>query len=195
MEYRTIRPAQFTSRMGAEPAEEVGELILDDVETRVLGSLVEKEATTPDYYPLTLNSLTSACNQKSSRDPVVSYSSDEVGAALTRLREKSLATEITSRDGGRVAHYRHLFLERLQLNRREAAVLFVLMLRGPQTVGEIRGRSARLFEFASLAEVEESLAVLAAEEPRPFVSRLELDTPITPAETTTRTRLQWDVSF
>jgi hypothetical protein len=172
MEYRTIRPAQFSAESRAEPGGSASELVLDEVEIRLLGSLVEKETTTPEYYPLTLNALTSACNQKSSRNPVVSHTSDEVGAALGTLREKGLATEITSREAGRVARYRHLFLERFQLNRREAAVLCVLMLRGPQTVGEIRGRSERLFEFSSLAEVEESLALLAAEESGPLVVKL-----------------------
>ena len=172
MDYRTIRPARFNQGAGAEPAIPASELLLDDVELRVVGSLVEKETTTPDYYPLTLNALVSACNQKSSRDPVVSYSSDEVSATLDALREKDLATEIRSSDGGRVARYRHLFLERFQLNRREAAVLCVLILRGHQTSGEIRGRSSRLYEFESLAEVEQSIALLSQEEPRPFVIKL-----------------------
>ena len=172
MDYRTIRPATFNQSAGAEPAIPASELVLDDREIRVVGSLVEKETTTPDYYPLTLNALVSACNQKSSRDPVVAYSADEVSATLDRLREKDLATEIRSSEGGRVSRYRHLFLERFQLNRREAAVLCVLMLRGPQTTGEIRGRSARLYEFESLSEVEESIALLSQEEPRPFVVKL-----------------------
>ena len=172
MDYRTIRPARFDQGAGTEPAIPASELLLDGIELRVVGSLVEKETTTPDYYPLTLNALVSACNQKSSRDPVVSYTSEEVSATLDRLREKDLATEIRSSDGGRVSRYRHLFLERFQLNRREAAVLCVLMLRGPQTTGEIRGRSSRLYEFESLAEVDQSIALLSREEPRPFVVKL-----------------------
>ena len=172
MEYRTIRPAMFSTESADEAIGPASELTLDEVELRLLGSLVEKETTTPEYYPLTLNALCSACNQKSSRHPVVSYSSAEVNAALARLREKGLATEITSSEGSRVARYRHLFLVRLQLNQREAAVLCVLMLRGPQTIGEIRGRSERLFQFSSLDEVEESLALLASEEGRPLVVKL-----------------------
>lgn len=172
MDYRTIRPAKFGESAGAEPAIPASELLLDDIEIRVVGSLVEKETTTPDYYPLTLNALVSACNQKSSRDPVVAYSAEEVHSTLDRLREKDLATEIRTSDGGRVSRFRHLFLERFQLNPREAAVLCILMLRGPQTVGEIRGRTGRLFEFSSLAEVEESVALLSQEEPRPFVVKL-----------------------
>jgi len=172
MDYRTIRPARFDQGAGAEPAIPASELLLDDIELRVVGSLVEKETTTPDYYPLTLNALVSACNQKSSRDPVVSYTSEEVSATLDRLREKDLATEIRSNDGGRVSRYRHLFLERFQLNRSEAAMLCVLMLRGPQTTREIRGRSSRLYEFESSADVEQSIALLAQEEPRPFVVKL-----------------------
>ena len=172
MEYRTIRPATFSTESADEAIGPASELILDEVELRVLGSLVEKETTTPEYYPLTLNALCSACNQKSSRHPVVSYTPTEVGAALTTLREKGLATEITSSEASRVARYRHLFLERFQINQREAAVLCVLMLRGPQTIGEIRGRSERLFPFNSLEEVEESLALLASEEARPLVVRL-----------------------
>ena len=102
---------------------------------------MEKEATTPDYYPLTLNSLVSACNQKSSRDPVVDYSEAEVLEALDGLQARGLSHRITSSDGGRVARYRHVADGALKLAREHAAAICILLLRGPQTVGEIRQRA------------------------------------------------------
>jgi uncharacterized protein YceH (UPF0502 family) len=138
----------------------------------VLGSLFEKENTTPDYYPLTLNALVAACNQKSSRDPVVSYSEDQVQGALDSLREKGLSRMITSSEGGRVPRYRHVFAEAFSLNQAQAAALCVLMLRGPQTAGEIRGRTNRIYEYASLAEVQETLDELAHRIPRALVAQL-----------------------
>ncbi len=170
MQYRTIRPA-IPTESDTEGRRALGDVKLDDVEVRVLACLVEKESTTPDYYPLTLNALTSACNQKSSRDPVVSYSEDTVAQALGRLREKNLASLIRSADG-RVPRYRHQFLEGFQLNPREAAVLCVLMLRGPQTPGEIRQRGERLYQFESLGDVQESLEFLERSEPRQLATRL-----------------------
>ena len=170
MQYRTVRPA-IPTRSESEARAALGDATLDEVETRVLACLVEKESTTPDYYPLTLNALTSACNQKSSRDPVVSYTEDTVSQALERLREKDLASLIRSSDG-RVPRHRHQFLEGFQLNRREAAVLCVLMLRGPQTPGEIRQRSERIYAFESLSEVQEALDFLERNEPRRLVASL-----------------------
>ena len=169
MQYRTVRPLPAKSASGER--EPLSDVALDDVEVRVLGCLVEKESTTPDYYPLTLNALTNACNQKSSRDPVVFYTDEAVSQALERLREKDLASLLRSSDG-RVPRHRHQFLEGFQLNRREAAVLCVLMLRGPQTPGEIRQRSERLYEFSSIGEVRQSLELLAREEPRRLVAPL-----------------------
>ncbi len=148
------------------------QVVLSPEEIRVLGSLFEKENTTPDYYPLTLNALVAACNQKSSRDPVVSYSDDTVMTALDSLREKGLSRVITSSEGGRVPRYRHVFAEAFSLKQPEAAALCVLMLRGPQTVGEIRGRTNRIYDFASLAEVQETLDELAQRIPRPLVVQL-----------------------
>lgn len=143
--------------------------ILTTTEVRVLGSLIEKELTTPEYYPLTLNALTNACNQISNRDPVVSYDDKTVARALESLREKKLAWMVTG--VGRVPKYEHRFNEALQLAEQEVAVLCVLMLRGPQTVGEIRGRTGRLYEFKELEEVELTLQALMAAQPQ-LVTRL-----------------------
>jgi uncharacterized protein YceH (UPF0502 family) len=143
--------------------------ILTQVEVRVLGSLIEKEITTPEYYPLTLNALTNACNQLSNRDPVVSFDDRTVARALESLREKKLAWMVTG--VGRVPKYEHRLTEALQLAEQEIAVLCVLMLRGPQTIGEIRGRTGRLYEFKELEEVELTLQALMASQP-PLVFRL-----------------------
>jgi uncharacterized protein YceH (UPF0502 family) len=132
---------------------------LDAEETRVLGALLEKEITTPDYYPLSTNALVNACNQKSNREPVVSYDDDIVEDALERLRGKGLATRITG--DSRVAKHEQRFTEKFNLGRREAALLCVLMLRGPQTPGELRGRSERLHMFDDLESVEATLTRLA----------------------------------
>jgi uncharacterized protein YceH (UPF0502 family) len=137
--------------------------ILTPVEVRVLGSLIEKEITTPEYYPLTLNALVNACNQISNRDPVVSFDEMTVARALESLREKKLAWMVTG--VGRVPKYEHRFTEALQLAAQEVAVLCVLMLRGPQTVGEIRGRTTRLYEFKELEEVELTLQALLSAQP------------------------------
>ena len=129
----------------------------------MLGSLIEKEITTPEYYPLTLNALVNACNQISNRDPVVSFDEMTVARALESLREKKLAWMVTG--VGRVPKYEHRFTEALQLAAQEVAVLCVLMLRGPQTVGEIRGRTTRLYEFKELEEVELTLQALLSAQP------------------------------
>jgi uncharacterized protein len=129
---------------------------LDAAETRVLGALLEKEIATPDYYPLSLNALVNACNQKSNREPVVSYDEDTVETALAGLREKGLAIRITGSDS-RVPKHGQRFTEKFNLGRREAAVMCVLMLRGPQTVGELRGRTERLYTFDDLEAVESTL--------------------------------------
>jgi uncharacterized protein YceH (UPF0502 family) len=170
MQYRTIHFG--SSDQLQEQAERVGDVTLDDVEVRVLGCLVEKESTTPDYYPLTVNSLLSACNQKTSRDPVVSYTEGTVLTALDGLQAKGLVHRITTSDG-RVPRYRHVFLEAYGVNRAQGAALCVLMLRGHQTEGEIRQRSGRIYDFASLQEVEETLQSLMALPERPLVTKLE----------------------
>ncbi len=134
---------------------------LDEVGVRVLGSLVEKELTTPDNYPLTLKALTAACNQTSSRDPVMDLAEATVSRSLDDLQRRSLARGI-HRGGTRVMRYRQEIGERLHLHRPELAVLSVLMLRGPQTPGEIKTRTARAFEFVDPSHVEVTLESLAA---------------------------------
>ena len=141
---------------------------LDAVETRVLGCLLEKEIATPDYYPLSINALVNACNQKSNRDPVVNYDEAIVEEALSELRGKGLALRITGRDA-RVPKHAQRFTEKFNLGRREAAVMCVLMVRGPQTVGELRGRAERLYDFEDLEGVEMTLNRLAEME---FVKKL-----------------------
>jgi hypothetical protein len=133
--------------------------LLDAAEVRVLGSLMEKEATTPEYYPLSLNALINACNQKSNRDPVVEYDEDTVYDAATRLREKKLV--LLNTGSGRVNKYSQRISETLNLGRRELALLSTLLLRGPQTLGEIKDRSERMFNFADLAETESVLEKLS----------------------------------
>jgi len=133
---------------------------LDAPEVRVLGSLLEKEIATPEYYPLSLNALVNACNQKSNREPVVSYDEQTVEEALTELRAKGLATRITGRDT-RVPKHTQRFTESFNLGRREAALICVLLLRGPQTPGELRTRAERLYSFEDLEGVESTLNHLA----------------------------------
>jgi len=127
-------------------------------EVRVLGALIEKEATTPEYYPLSLNAVVNACNQKSNRDPVVDYDDEIVLAAIERLRAFGLAYIIT---GSRVTKYSQRISETLNLGRRELAALCTLLLRGPQTLGEIKDRSERMFAFGDLSETETVLDRLA----------------------------------
>src|SRR6266576_3577591 len=122
---------------------------LSDAEVRVLGALIEKEITTPEYYPLSLNALMAACNQSSNRNPVVHYDEGAVGAAADSLREKGFV-HLVDRGESRVLKYRHVLYEAMNLGRPSIAVMCVLMLRGPQTVGEIRTRSNRLYDFSSL---------------------------------------------
>ncbi len=146
------------------------EIKLDDVEVRVLGALIEKQVTTPEYYPLTLNALVHACNQTSNREPVVAYDEQTVVYALESLREKKLARMVTTADG-RVPKYRHVLEEVIELRAAEKAVLCVLLLRGPQTPGELRGRTERLYSFSELAYVEGTLQALS-ERPDPLVVKL-----------------------
>jgi uncharacterized protein YceH (UPF0502 family) len=145
--------------------------LLTDNEVRVLGSLIEKQITTPEYYPLTLNSLTAACNQKNNRNPVTSLSESEVEDALYTLREKNLAY-VFHGSTSRVPKYKHVAPEVLQLTPPELAALCVLMLSGPLTVGEVRTRGSRLYEFSGLEEVEQTLHSLAERDPEPMVIKL-----------------------
>jgi uncharacterized protein len=144
---------------------------LSAVEVRVLGALIEKAVTTPDYYPLSLGALTNACNQLSNRDPVVSFEESDVALALQGLREKRLASQFHGADS-RVPKYKHALTEVILLTPAELALLCVLMLRGPQTLGELRARTERLFTFAALADVEESLLALGRRQPNPLVEKL-----------------------
>lgn len=145
--------------------------VLNDIEIRVLGALVEKQVTTPEYYPLTLNSLTAACNQKNNRNPVTSYSENEVAHALETLREKNL-TYVYHGSTSRVPKYKHVMPEVMHLNPGELALMCVLMLRGPQTTGELRGNSARLHEFSGLDEVDATINSLITHDPEPLAVRL-----------------------
>ena len=145
--------------------------LLTETEVRVLGSLIEKQITTPEYYPLTLNSLTAACNQKNNRNPVTALTESEVDEALYSLRDKNLAY-VFHGSTSRVPKYKHVALEVLQVTPPELAALCVMMLSGPQTVGEIRTRGSRLYEFSGLEEVEETLRGLSARESDPMVTKL-----------------------
>lgn len=144
---------------------------LDGVEARVVGSLVEKQLTTPQQYPLTLNSLTLACNQASNRDPVVSFTEPEVQAALDSLKQKGLVRFVLPSHGRSVVRYRHVLDESLALDPRQLSLVAVLLLRGPQTVGELRTRSERMARFESTAEVESDLEGLTRWDD-PLVARL-----------------------
>jgi len=135
------------------------ETVLTAAEIRILGCLIEKEMTTPDYYPLTLNGLTNACNQKSNRDPVVDFSETDVVKALDRLRLKGLALQ-ASGEGSRVPKYRHSLVEKMYFTPEQLAILAELFLRGPQTLGELRTRCERMRPFVDLQAVETVLAEL-----------------------------------
>jgi uncharacterized protein YceH (UPF0502 family) len=144
---------------------------LNEVEARVLGSLVEKQLTTPEYYPMTLNGLTAACNQKTSRDPVVSYDEATVQAALDRLHDKYLVY-LFHGSTARAVKYKHMLPSVYELEPSEVAVVCVLLLRGPQTMGEIHSRTGRLYDFKDLNDVQESLDSLARRD-EPLAVRLE----------------------
>jgi uncharacterized protein len=144
--------------------------VLTEIEARVLGSLVEKDITTPDYYPLSLNALVNACNQKNNRDPVMTLEEDAASDALTRLEEKRLAGPVRGADS-RVLKYEHRLQEVFNFDRREIAVLCVLLLRGPQTPGELRGRTERMYHFEALDDVVSALDRLSQRQP-PLVAIL-----------------------
>ena len=144
---------------------------LTDVEVRVLGSLVEKEVTTPDTYPLSLSGLVAACNQTSNRDPAMRLDEDGVMQAVVPLRRRGLVRAIQP-SGSRVTKYQHLLADAWNLDARELAVLSVLMLRGTQTPGELNARTARLAEFGGLADVEATLEALIGRQPDALVTRL-----------------------
>jgi uncharacterized protein YceH (UPF0502 family) len=149
-------------------------MLLSAIEARIIGCLLEKEVTTPDQYPLSLNALTLACNQKTSRDPVMDLSESDVQAGLDSLAKKRLVSD-QSGFGSRVVKYKHRFCNTefsdLQLSKAETAVVALLLLRGPQTPGELRTRAGRQHEFKDIQEVERTLAALAGRE-TPLVSQL-----------------------
>jgi hypothetical protein len=139
-------------------------LVLNEVEIRVLAALWEKEITTPDYYPLSLNALVNACNQKSNRDPVMNLDEDAVRGALRTLDDNSLARSVSAADS-RVTKYEHRLQEAFNFDRREAAIFCDLLLRGPQTPGELRSRAERMHHFDDLSEVQSALQRLMSREP------------------------------
>jgi hypothetical protein len=150
------------------------DIILDDTEVRILGCLIEKEMTTPEYYPLSLNSLTNACNQKTNRNPVVSYDQAVVEEGVESLQYKGLAIK-THTTGSRVTKYLHAVLDKFDLSRQELAILCEFMLRGPQTVGEIRTHAERMSPSENLEEVEEALQRLMNYDP-PLAVKLPRET-------------------
>lgn len=146
------------------------EIVLSEVEARVLGALIEKEITTPDYYPLSLNALVNACNQKNNRDPVMSLDENSVRDALYSLQQKRLAGPASGADS-RVSKYEHRIQEVFNFTRAEEAIMDVLLLRGPQTPGELRGRTERMYRFEELSDVQAALQKLMQREP-PLVKML-----------------------
>lgn len=144
--------------------------ILTEIEARILGSLVEKQLTTPDYYPLTLNTLVNACNQKNNRDPVVMYSEKSVGETLEIMRDRNLVYVFYG-STSRVPKYKHMLPSVYELDEPATAIIAELLLRGPQTLGELRGHCERLHAFADLGEVQESLDGLMRRDD-PLVVRL-----------------------
>lgn len=140
------------------------QIVLNEVEVRILGALIEKDITTPDYYPLSLNALVNACNQKNNREPVTAYDEETVRQSLHSLQEKRLAGPAGGADT-RVTKYEHRLQEVFNFDRREIAVLCVLLLRGPQTPGELRGRTERMFHFEALDDVQSTLQRLMQREP------------------------------
>ncbi len=144
---------------------------LTETEARVIGALIEKQLTTPEYYPLTLNALIAACNQKTNREPVVFYSEQTVQKSLDDLREKNIVYVFYG-STSRVLKYKHILDKVYELDAPEVAVLCVLMLRGAQTLGELRERTGRLYEFPGLGEVNETLDGLMRRD-EPLVARLE----------------------
>jgi uncharacterized protein YceH (UPF0502 family) len=144
---------------------------LTDVDVRVLGALIEKAMTTPEYYPLSLNALANACNQSSNRDPVVQFDEEAVAHSIESLRRRGLVRAV-KRSDSRVTKFQHIVHEAMNLDAREAAVLCVLMLRGPQTMGELKTRTARLADFESPADIESVLNGLIERQGNALVRRL-----------------------
>ncbi len=146
-------------------------ITINETEARILGSLVEKQLTTPEYYPLTLNALTAACNQKSNRDPVMSLGETEILSAVDSLRDKNLVY-LYYGSSSRTVKYKHMLPNVFEIEAPAVAILTLLLLRGPQTAGEMRGRADRLYEFSGIGEVQETLDELARRDD-PLVVKLE----------------------
>jgi hypothetical protein len=165
---KSIRPLQITGAGVAVKLEQAlmntPQLQLNEIEVRVLGALIEKDITTPDYYPLSLNALVNACNQKNNRDPVMALDENSVREALSSLQEKRLAGPAGGADS-RVTKYEHRLQEVFNFDRREIALLCVLLLRGPQTPGELRGRGERMYRFETLDDVQSGLQRLMDRQP------------------------------
>jgi uncharacterized protein YceH (UPF0502 family) len=160
---------------GAE-LEAVMNIVFTPNEARVIGCLIEKEITTPDQYPLSLNALTNACNQKTNREPVLDLSESEVQQSVDSLMKKYMVSDKSAGYGGRVTKYKHRFCNTefgsLKFTRQELGIICVMLLRGPQTPGELRSRTNRLCEFADADEVEAALRGLMTREDGPFIARL-----------------------
>jgi hypothetical protein len=154
-------------------------MVFTEEEVRVLGVLIEKQMTTPEYYPMTPNAIKNACNQKTNRNPVVQYDDEVVLDTLQQLRKKSMLT-LVSGAGSRVHKYEHRMREVFFLNQKEMAVLCILMLRGPQTLGEIRSRTERMATFDSIEEVEEVVRDLSQETRKPYPLVVQL--PVFPGQ-------------
>lgn len=165
MEEPVAQPDNATEKNATWP-------VLSKVQVRVLGCLMEKANTTPEYYPLTLNALTNACNQKSNRDPILSLSDADVMDALDGLRHTHQLAALVHTAGSRVEKFKHTVTQVIQLNPQQAAVLCELLLRGPETVGELRTRASRLHSFRDLNEVQTVLDELVAHPGGPLVVRL-----------------------
>ena len=144
---------------------------MNEIEGRIVGCLVEKQLTTPEYYPLTLNALVAACNQKTNREPVTNYSDAEIERSLDDLRDKNLVYVFYG-SSSRVPKYKHMLPSIYELDERETALVCVLLLRGAQTVGELNQRTGRLYEFSGLNEISETLEALA-KRGEPVVVKLE----------------------
>jgi uncharacterized protein len=151
-------------------------IVFSPNEARVIGCLIEKEITTPDQYPLSLNALTNACNQKTNREPVLELSESEVQQSVDSLMKKYMVSDKSAGYGGRVTKYKHRFCNTefgsLKFTKQELGIICVMLLRGPQTPGELRSRTNRLCEFADAEEVEAALRALMTREDGPFIARL-----------------------
>ncbi len=151
-------------------------IVFTPTEARVIGCLIEKEITTPDQYPLSLNALTNACNQKTNREPVLELSESEVQQSVDSLMKKYMVSDKSAGYGGRVTKYKHRFCNTefgsLKFNKQELGIICVMLLRGPQTPGELRSRTNRLCEFADAEQVEAALRGLMSREDGPFIARL-----------------------